>query len=775
MKKILLTLLLLFSVLGFSQTLTVPTSQEVPVGINGLPINGFSLDGYDETKTYKVSLSMSNGGVFSITNTSGLTRDYGFNSWTNISSVNFTGKPSDIENGLNSIELITSTSIGVSVDLSVAITLEIPGFYYNPVNGHMYRYVSSYGVRYSNAKTAANASVYDGVNGYLVTITSSSEQSFVQSKVSGSNIWIALSDIGREGIWKIDDGPEEGTTVWTTNNLTSVSSDRRTSYYYGGVTATGQYSNWAYGEPNNSYSSVGEDHAVMKWNGQNGWNDLYYTNSQAYGYVIEYGDWTDPLQSTFNNIQKAQTTFTQENIPYLTYKFNFNNNVDITNWGGRMYYRNTPSQLLTDRTEDIPLSSNGFVNPTSQLYPEGPDGTKKATTAGGTVEWCVLYDYNTTLNNHRILIDKREFPSGISATDVTSLQLFDLYDGEVTFLTEDSYWAQYYIYTDTPITTTNSTYSSYIRDGGSYNALKAEFSFEDNVSLPEQYFVFKNFSRTEVQQMIDDMVTVTDVVLAFNELAGGGINGGLKGDLGGIQLALGDVDKNGKFDFQDTYKMLQHLQGTQVLYSSQNLANILIAREKSEYEGYTTQDWSGGIHSKTSVETNMTEGDLVQQLEYNIGFKGDVNLSHSMGSLDVTTTAFSKQPRMLSLSRSVDQQTNILLDVENNNGIIVSLTLPQNTKNITGAQFRVMFDNTILTFDKIEYSNQQITNFDSQRTDYINLGSISTDGSQNLNGGMEYKVYFKTNQDLQSILGLVSIQKVELVSQEGIQIESIVK
>jgi hypothetical protein len=86
-----------------------------------------------------------------------------------------------------------------------------------------------------------------------------------------------------------------------------------------------------------------------------------------------------------------------------------------------------------------------------------------------------------------------------------------------------------------------------------------------------------------------------------------------------------------------------------------------------------------------------------------------------------------------------------------------------------------MFDDSRLSFDKIEYSDEQINNFNSTRTNYINLGSISTDGSQNLNRGIEYKVYFKTNQDLESILGLVYLQKVELVTQEGIQIESIVK
>jgi len=760
MKKILLTLLLLVSYFGFSQTLTTPTSQEVPVGVNGIGISGFSLDGYDVNTTYKVSLSITGNAnaTFSVNTTTGLTRDYGYNSWTNISAVNFTGKPSDIENGLNSIKFNTTSTIDGLINLSVLISSQQTNTYYNPDNGHMYKFVSgTYTI--GQARSGALNSTFEGESGYLVNITSAAEQTFINQKVLASNVWIGLEDDGHEGVWKWMDGPEAG----------------QTSTYY----------NWCNSEPNNW--SSGEDYVVTKWYGSPCWNDFgppsTTTSSSIGGYIVEYGTWTDPTQSTFNSTQQTQITFTQKNIPYLTYQFNFNNNVDISNWGGRMYYRNTPTQILTDRTEDIPLSSNGFVNATSQIYPAASDGTKKATTVGGSVEWCVLYDYDNTNSRHRVLIDKREFPSVVSATDVSSLQLFDLYDGDVTFYREDTYWAQYYIYTDTPLSTSNTNYSSYIRDAGSYLGLRAEFSFEDNVSLPEQYFVFKNFSRTEVQQMIDDIVTVSDVVLAFNELAGGGLNGGLKGDLGGIQLALGDVDKNGQFDFQDTYKMLQHLQGTEVLYSSQNLANILVARPKSEYEGYSIEDWSGGIHSKTSVETNITDSNLVQQLEYNIGFKGDVNLSHSTYSTDVTTTSLvSKISRIntlsstkMSISKSVEQQTDLFLNIENGEEIIVSLSLPQNQNSIVGTQFRLAFDNTKVSFDRIEVSDVQIQNFQSTRSDYINFGSISTDGSHNLNNGIEYKIYFKPNEKMDTILGLVSLTKTEVIDNNGINIEMIVR
>jgi hypothetical protein len=109
------------------------------------------------------------------------------------------------------------------------------------------------------------------------------------------------------------------------------------------------------------------------------------------------------------------------------------------------------------------------------------------------------------------------------------------------------------------------------------------------------------------------------------------------------------------------------------------------------------------------------------------------------------------------------------------NSSTVSILLPNNTKGITGSQFRIGFDNTRLSFDKVEYSKEIIDNFSALRSNYINVGSVSINGKGNLNEGIEYKIYFKSNQTLDSILGLVSLQKVELLSQEGIQIQSIVK
>jgi hypothetical protein len=762
MKQFILNIIfvLLVPIWGYSQTLTTPNSQNIPVGVNGLPISGFSLDGYNQSTTYKVSLSISGNAnaTFSVNTTTGLTRDYGFNSWTNITAVNFVGTPQNIENGLNSIKLNTTSTLDGLINLSVVITSQENGMYYNPTNGHMYKSVAA-SIDYVTAKSLASQSTFDGVQGYLVTITSQDEQNFIVQKTSQNNIWFALEDIAQEGYWRISAGPEAGTLIKTANGQ-----------FNGNI--SGQYNNWCGGEPNNSGN---EDAAVTKWGGGGCWNDLPASGYRGGGYVIEYGDWTDPTQSNFNSTQQTQITFTQKDMLWVDYTFDFGTNVDPTDFSGMMYYQESAQSWATNNTTNLTLNSLGKVNVTNQIQ-ETSDG-KKATTVGGNVEWCVIYNYDSTNKRYRVGIDIREFPpNGFMFTWVKKLQLFDLWNGDVTFKSNDAYWAEYWIYTDTEFDFTNSNYSSYIRSMSYGNhALRAEFSFEDNVGYKPYSFIFNSPTQTEIETLIDDVVTISDVVLAFNELAGGGINGGLKGDLNGIQLGNADVNGDNNFDFQDTYKLLQHLTGTQSLVESTNtLVYFMKIKTKSDYENTTVFNWKSKYNGTTLMAgVDLTNG-LVNFPQYNVTWLGDINLSHSPASAGAVTQSTTKS-QMVTLSQSKTDLLELNLDVELVDGnIIVTISVPQNTKNITGSELRIGYDNSKLTYDKME-TNSTLSNFDAKRDTYIRIGSISTDGSKNLNGGIEYKVYFKTNQDLKSILGLVGLVKTELVIKDGTQVEVIVR
>ncbi len=136
------------------------------------------------------------------------------------------------------------------VDFSVG-ALAYPG------NGHFYEYISSKAITWQDAKSEAEGRRLYGLQGYLGTMTSVGENSFVQDKVGG-HAWLGGSDEAVEGTWKWVTGPESGTTF--------------------------SFTAWAGGEPSNTGD---EDYLHLYINKQ--WHDFATGTPGILGYVVEYG------------------------------------------------------------------------------------------------------------------------------------------------------------------------------------------------------------------------------------------------------------------------------------------------------------------------------------------------------------------------------------------------------------------------------------------------------------------------------------------------------
>ena len=129
------------------------------------------------------------------------------------------------------------------------------------------------GASWKNAKTAAEGKTFNGLNGYLATITSAEENAFILSKLPSTS-WIGANDVATEGTWTWISGPEAGTTIYT-----------------GGDTVSGQYTNWNSGEPSNSkHGELYENYAAFYAAGTEAgkWNDVKETD--AFAYIVEYSD-----------------------------------------------------------------------------------------------------------------------------------------------------------------------------------------------------------------------------------------------------------------------------------------------------------------------------------------------------------------------------------------------------------------------------------------------------------------------------------------------------
>ena len=280
--------------------LTPPSDIDVPANTTNFTLTDtYSMAGYDASTSYKASVvavgsAVDDGATFDVTTTAGLSFDAGYSSWTGISEVNFIGTPSNIEAALNSIALNTTSLAAGEIKLQVYITSQVDNTFFNPINGHIYKFVSG-NISWTDAASAALQSTYEDESGYFVTITSSQEDSYINNRTNATNVWIGLSDKDTEGDFVWEQGPEAGTLIRS-----------------GSTNVSGQYNNWSTGEPNNSGGN--EDYIIAKYNGGTQWNDFGETSAYVglvQGYLVEYGTWTDPQQLTFPSTQKSQVVYTQ--------------------------------------------------------------------------------------------------------------------------------------------------------------------------------------------------------------------------------------------------------------------------------------------------------------------------------------------------------------------------------------------------------------------------------------------------------------------------------
>ncbi|HZL21391.1 MAG TPA: Ig-like domain-containing protein, partial [Polyangia bacterium] len=167
-----------------------------------------------------------------------------------------------------------------------------------PATGHYYEFVNT-NLNWAAARTAAAARTYYGLQGYLATVTSAGEDTFINGKLAATG-WIGASDAAVEGTWRWVTGPEgltnagAGSQFWT--GLAN------------GTVFPGAYASWNPGEPNNSGGA--ENWAQFYVGGL--WNDLPATSTL--GSVVEYGgmpgDPTLQLSGTKNLTVSLVPTFT---------------------------------------------------------------------------------------------------------------------------------------------------------------------------------------------------------------------------------------------------------------------------------------------------------------------------------------------------------------------------------------------------------------------------------------------------------------------------------
>ena len=756
MKKLFLILFLFTSFLGFGQSVSAPDSKSFLQSTSAQDASGFVLSGFGATSTLLTSISLvefPTGTTFVLNTTTGLTAASGFTLSGNKTRLVITGTMASINTALASLKVNTGSVVG-NVKLSVAATINPTGFYYNGVNGHFYKPVTA-GTTYTGARAASLLTTFKGQTGYLVTITSASENAFIFANVPQANVWFAATDEVIDGRWVIDAGPEKGTVMKTSNGQTN-----------GNI--AGVYNNWAGGEPNGGNHS--EDYAVTNWGGASTWNDL--SNNWSNPYIIEYGTWSNPDDATFTEFYTNSVSHSNGEVLTAKFNFDFGSNVDETKFTTKAnrYVNNLWS---TTTNTSRPISGLGKVDITNDLDTAKVSGNGyKATTTAGQVEWAIINPYDANLGGHQLLIDEREFDgTGVSPNDITSVKLFDIYDGPVTVHSVSGFWKTYIMPGNLTTKITSSTFQAQLRLQDGWYGTRAEFTFSPVMSYKQHGIELSYTNQTDLNTLYNSVVTVSDVFIAFKELSNGGIFGNQSGleFTSGIQYMNADVDGNGIFNEADTYKLLQHLTGVQSLAQNPLLTFLMKLYSKSDYDAITKTNWNTQFNSTRSLfPFSLNTGTLNNTYNVNVTWKGDVNLSHS--AQQTTTGVAGNSIKTMSLStNSISNEVNALIMSENVGGkVIVTISLDPLQQEVVGTQFQLNYDNTILEFQKVEFTTKgNPTNFGTDNGSYVKIGSLITDGSTLLDKTTEYKITFVPKIGLNGILGLTSISTTDAVNKDG--------
>jgi hypothetical protein len=763
MKKLLVVLFLLTSFLGFGQSVSAPDSKSFTQSTSGQDGSGFILNGFSATSILLTSISLvefPTGTTFVLNTTTGLTAASGFTLTGNKTRLVVTGTMASINTALSSLKVNTGSTKG-NVKLSVAATINPTGFYYNGVNGHFYKPVTN-GTTYTGARAASLLTTFKGQTGYLVTITSASENAFIFSNVPQQNVWFAATDEVIDGKWVIDAGPEKGTVMKTSNGQLN-----------GNI--AGVYNNWAGGEPNGGNHS--EDYAVTNWGGQSTWNDL--SNNWSNPYIIEYGTWSNPDDATFTEFYTNSVSHSNGEVLTAKFNFDFGGNVDETKFSTKA---NTYVNNLWGVTNNTSRSISGLgkVDITNDLDTVKTTTGYKPIITGGGVEWSYCVPNASFMGGKTwLLIDMRQF-GNVNPTTVTSVKILDAYDGPVTYLSHDpNGWAQYTI--DNPLTKVTdgtSSFNQYIRNVRGENA---EYAFACSISFSPT-LAFKQHgidvianSQIELNTLYNSIVGVSDVYLAFKELANGGLFGNESGNefTSGIQYMNADVDGNGVFNEADAYRLLQHLTGVKLLTDYSTLTYYMKLYSKSDYDSITKSNWNTKFNSTRSLfPFSLNTGTLNNTYNVNVTWIGDVNLSHS--AQQTVNGVASNSIRTMSLNtNAISNEINASVISELIGGkVVITISLDPLQQEVSGTQFQLNYDNTSLKFEKVEYITKgNPMNYGADKGTYINLGSLITDGSTTLDKTTEYKITFIPLIGTFDTLGLTSISTTDAVNKNGTQLK----
>jgi len=284
-------------------------------------------------------------------------------------------------------------------------------------------------------------------------------------------------------------------------------------------------------------------------------------------------------------------------------------------------------------------------------------------------------------------------------------------------------------------------------------------------------------------QWLDDVVTVSDVILAFKQAIGTNPDGSGNVFQYNIQKHFANVKQSGPndpVDLDDSYVLLSHIAG--ILDNSAGVQQPVDGQEFYPISSFNNGafNWSGFFDS-FGTDINSEEEWIAarsitltddQPVEFKIahGLMGDVDLSHSTTPPLNSETTYAARGNFNILKAGAQEDRDLDITSQLIDGkVILEVNLQQD--DLAGMQFNINYDKSILTFDDITFdTGNDLTNFAKQFDNgRINFGAINIEEST-IKKGVPFKLVFTPKVSIQNTSGLISFRVTDAVKTDGTKI-----
>jgi len=268
---------------------------------------------------------------------------------------------------------------------------------------------------------------------------------------------------------------------------------------------------------------------------------------------------------------------------------------------------------------------------------------------------------------------------------------------------------------------------------------------------------------------LDDVVTVTDVFKAFQFSLGStdGPGGGSANWEHEVQAILGEVTNDGQVNFDDSYELLAHVNG---VTTSANVTS----KDNGAFNFSSLMDTYGDISEFMGARTFIATDDD-KSFTIGHGLRGDLDFSHSTvptfnNSNAQSTSARNAQAYSIIANREVVTETIDIASTLEDGKVYVDVNL--DTEGLAGSQFKIVFDNNILTLDDIVYdTGNTMTNFGTVKANVASFGSLDYNGDVSVKTGRPYRLIFTANENITNTAGLISFKIIEGVKADGTKVK----